>query len=157
EAHARERVAELEPLVPRLVVDVRAGGATPELEVRRDGALVGKEQLSKPVVVDPGEHVVTATAPGKKSWYTTVKVNANGATLSVQVPELEDAVTAARAPTAVLRRETVFDETVGKPQGNTQRLAAVGLGAVSVISLGLGIVFGLQAKLRLDESNTFCH
>lgn len=156
EARARERVAALEPLVPRLVVDVRAsdpGG----LEIRRDGVPVGREQWGKPVVVDPGEHVVTATAPGKKSWYATAKTNPNGATISVLVPELEDAVAAAPSTAApVLRRETIFDESVGKPQGNTERLVAVGLGALSVVSLGLGIVFGLEAKLRLDESNQYC-
>jgi hypothetical protein len=155
-AAARERRIALEAVAPKLVIEgpARGGGA---IEVRRDGAVVARAQWGAAILVDPGEHVVTATAPGKRSWYTTVKSFPNGATLSVAVPELEDALVPPAPPRAVqLKRQTVFDESVGKPKGDSQRLVGVGLGVVAVVALGIGTVYGLQAKLSLDESNTYC-
>lgn len=157
-ATARERIAALEPVVPRLVVDVPPRVAVGSaLEVRRDGNVLPRAQWGVAALVDPGEHVVTATAPGKRSWYTTVKTYPNGATLSVAVPELEDALAPPAVPAPVaIRRETVFDESVGKPKGDSQRLVGVGLGVVAAVALGVGTVFGLEAQVRLDESNVYC-
>jgi hypothetical protein len=158
-AAARERISALEPVAPRLVVDVsQRAAAGSDLEVRRDGIVLPHSQWGVAVLVDPGDHVVTASASGKRSWYTTVKTFPNGATLSVAVPELEDALSPPTLPpSTAIRRETVFDESVGKPRGDSQRLVGVGLGVVAVVAVGIGTVFGLQAKQRLDESNVYCH
>ena len=88
----------LEKKVPKLVVAI--GASAPELRVARDGAPLDGADWNKPLPVDPGAHVVSATARGKKAWSTTVNVTSG--TVTVDVPALEDDVAEIGAQTTQL-------------------------------------------------------
>jgi len=60
---ALQRAQALEPRVPRLLVHL-APAARSDIEVRRDGVVLGSASLDTWLPVDPGEHVVVVTAPG---------------------------------------------------------------------------------------------
>jgi hypothetical protein len=99
---AQGRVDALAPKLVRLRV-VAPATAVPGLAVKRDDtditALLGDD-----APVDPGEHVITATAPGFDAWQTTVKTEGEGKTLTVQIAELNKpgAATTTVATTAPL-------------------------------------------------------
>jgi hypothetical protein len=91
ESAARQRAEALAPRLPRLTLTVPPEvEAIPGLVVMRDGGPVGKPLWTVPVPLDPGEHVVTAEAPGKKTWTTRVTA-VEGAALGVTIGLLETA------------------------------------------------------------------
>ena len=83
---ARERVRVLEPKAPKLLVHVDA--SIPDLKVMSDAAPVPLESPPKPFLVDPGNVLVSASAPGRKPFHTTVAAT-EGATVEVSIPALE--------------------------------------------------------------------
>jgi len=68
EQDAIARANALEPLLARLAIVIPAENDVPGLIVKRDGLVVGRAEFGIPIPVDPGEHVIEATAPGKKPW-----------------------------------------------------------------------------------------
>jgi hypothetical protein len=85
-----DRVAALEPKLPRLTIRVPAAvQAAAGLEVKRDGLVVGAAQWGEAIPVDPGPHTVTASAAQKKPWSATVQSVAE-ASVTIEVPALAD-------------------------------------------------------------------
>ncbi len=70
-AAARQRVAELEPKLPRLVI-VLAAGAPPGTRVVRDNVELGPASLEVALPVDPGDHVIAVDAPGHAAKVVSV-------------------------------------------------------------------------------------
>jgi hypothetical protein len=92
EQKARERAAALEGKLVRLTINVAPGAAAPGLAVKRDGTAVPEQLWGTPLPLDPGEHVITASAPGK------VEVTLKGmidpqrpSPLVITIPPLADA------------------------------------------------------------------
>jgi hypothetical protein len=83
EAYALERSAVLEKKLVRLVLhapkDIRG------LIIRRGGHPV--TELGVPVAVDPGTHVITASAPGHEPWTTTIEIKRQPVT-TIAIPPL---------------------------------------------------------------------
>ncbi|HVT08986.1 MAG TPA: hypothetical protein VHO67_16115 [Polyangia bacterium] len=89
EEAARQYAHALEPRLSMLAVAVPAAAARiPGLVVQRDGAALQAPAWSTAVPIDPGPHVVTATAPGRQPFSTTVVVGAVGDHQTVTVPLL---------------------------------------------------------------------
>ncbi|AUX44129.1 uncharacterized protein SOCE26_055910 [Sorangium cellulosum] len=84
---ARQRAAALEPKLIRLTITAPAS-APADLQVKRDGALVGRAQWGIPVPVDPGQHTIEAAAPGRAPFTRTVELTRAGASETVAVPPL---------------------------------------------------------------------
>ncbi|XXX71928.1 hypothetical protein WMF30_30210 [Sorangium sp. So ce134] len=84
---ARQRATALEPKLIRLTITAPAD-APADLQVRRDGALVGRAQWGTPVPVDPGKHTVEAFAAGRAPFVKAVELNKAGASETVAVPPL---------------------------------------------------------------------
>jgi hypothetical protein len=70
---AQKRAAELEPWVPRLRIDLASGVPT-STSVIRDRTEVGPSSLGVELPVDPGEHVIVVTAPGRAERLYRVKL-----------------------------------------------------------------------------------
>jgi hypothetical protein len=144
EKGARERASAVEARLVRL--SVQADGPPPDLVITRDGAAIGRPQWGVPVPVDPGPHRITASAPGKKTWESTVEVGAE--LVAVVVPPLAD-----------LGQQTA--PTGGSPSdephpGRTQRVLAVAVVGLGVAGLAVGTVFGLKDKSKLDDASAHC-
>src|SRR5262249_4314765 len=69
EQKARDRAAALESKLSRLTIVVPAETNVAGFEVRRDGSPVGSSEFGTAIPVDPGDHAIDATAPGKKPWH----------------------------------------------------------------------------------------
>jgi tetratricopeptide (TPR) repeat protein len=140
-AFAREHFVALEPRVPKLVLRLVAPEA-PGLTLKRNGAPMLKTDLDRPIAVDPQDYGFEASAPGFATWKTTVVVRGDGAVVTVMVPPLEREAARVEAPHAA---------TFGM-----RRVAAVGLGALSLFALGGGLTVALAAKSRYDDASSHC-
>ena len=150
---ARERSKQLEPHLVKLQILVPDAASAPGIEIKRDGSTLGKPMWGTAVPVDPGGHAVVASAPGFKTWEGSIDASAEGKTIAVIIPKLApDTVAQATAPTPGPKPET-------KPadRGSTQRTLGIVAGGVGVVGVGLGVVFGLSAKSKLDDSNAGGH
>jgi hypothetical protein len=152
---ARDKAAELEPKLPMLTIVVPPSADRPDLEVRRDGAVVGRPEWGVPIPVDPGGHQVDANEPGHKAWQAKATVAGAGAKESIEVPPLETlppetpalptagapGPAPATAPSAALGPAP----SPAPPAGGSQRTAGLVVGAVGLGVAALGGVFGLVA------------
>jgi hypothetical protein len=171
ERAARERAAALEPKLSRLTIEVKSQDAG--LEVKRDTQVVGRAAFGTAVPVDPGAHVVEATAPGKKAWSTRVQVPPNAATIAVTVPALEDDASAhiAKPPTAPSTdtpQAASAAASTGTPPPpsaaeqpssgglGTQKTVGLIVGGAGLVAVGVGTAFFLSYKSKNDEASGIC-
>jgi hypothetical protein len=147
EATARKRAAALEPTLSKLTIDVPQASVVDGLELHRDGVPMARAEWGVAIPVDPGSHVIDATAPHAHKWSTTVSVGTSGATASVTVPALEIEAVAATPPTpapVVVAAE--------KPRSNGQRVAGAVLAGVGAAGLAMGGVFGVLALTKNNQA-----
>ena len=148
------RADELEPQLSRL--RIKAGPVNQGIE----GFVVtlGSTRLSTGVLgsafpVDPGEHQVSASAPGYDTWRGTVNVTGPAVNVELVVPPLAASVApmAGATPTAQSGPGgPALAQASGAAGGDDAsssdlRLAGLVVGGAGVVALGLGTYFGLSA------------
>jgi serine/threonine-protein kinase len=159
---ARKRAEALEQKLYRLTIVVPAAVTVDGLAVARDGEPVGRAQWGTAVPIDPGEHVIVAMAPGKQRWEGRVEAPDQFGSTSITVPVLADAsAPAASAASSApafpeASAQNLPPDSAAPPASmwTTQRILAVGAGAVGVIGVGIGTYFGIVTKTKLDDSNS---
>jgi hypothetical protein len=144
EAAARKRAEALVPRLSRLVLAVPPAVAAIEgVELVRDGGSVGKALWGVPVPVDPGEHLVTVKAPGKKAWEGRIAVGEAAGTLTFTVQAPADLTLGAPPP-----------PPPPLPPPRRSAVPAIVLGAVAAAGLATGAgLFALHASRRSDAEN----
>lgn len=155
EATARERVQAIAPLLSRIAVRVEGPAQVEGLEVFLDGtALRPAAWGGSPV--DPGEHRVRATAPGRREWVETLTVDGEGQTREVVVPVLP--LLPAVPPPVPTQAPPVPPPAVGdeRPVAGWRRPAAIVSFGVGGAALGAGLVTGALAISRHNASNRDC-
>jgi hypothetical protein len=159
----RERIAVLEKNLSNLVIAV-PDTEPATLEVRQDGAVVGKAGWGTAIPVDPGPHKITATAPGAKPREITLNVPEKSQTLTVNLPPIEylpaEPATASTTTGAVAAAGTPAPATPNDARpwfSSHQRTIGLVVGGVGVVGIGIGSVFGLSAKSTYDESSAHCN
>jgi hypothetical protein len=101
-----------------------------------------------PIPVDPGEVVVSASAPQRRPFEATVHVE-EAEQRTVEVPVLP--ADAAPPPT-----DHPVDPNVPPTGGSVQRPIAVAVGAAGLVALGVGSYFGLHAISKWNDANAVC-
>lgn len=166
---AHERAAALEPKLSRLTIQVPQATVTGDLEVARDGVVLGQAAWDTAFPIDPGEHTVTAKAPGKQSVTLKITVKGAGAREVVTLLPLKNAPSvmssdvAQHAPTPstttqprpIPTNEPVRERTASSA-GTTQRTVGVSLGITGVVGLGVGTFFALRSRSKDDRSSKQC-
>jgi hypothetical protein len=132
EANATTLAAALEPRLAKLQINAGPGKAAEGLVIRTDGQEVGAGALGTPIAVDPGSHVIEATATGYSVWSTTVTAS-EGAVKVVEIPAL---VKAAAPPSAV------GADGGGSSARRTAGFVSLGVGGAGLV---LGVVAGAIA------------
>jgi hypothetical protein len=183
---ARDRVAALEARLSRLSVTVPIEAQAPGLVVTRDATPLGPALWGTPIPVDPGEHTITATAPGKKKWSATVVIKSGDTTpIAAAVPPLEVdpiAATPVEPPKQEPpkqeppKQEPPKQEAPGQPPAkrefagrpaprdvpppnkptNAGQIAGGVLTGVGGAGLAVGGVVGMVAMLKNSDSNNNC-
>ncbi len=147
EKNALDAAKRLEPKISRLTVTVPTIDG---LAVKRDGKPVNPAELGVPVPLDPGQHTIEASAPGRKPFSARVVFGNMGAHKTLAVPELE-----AEASSGDATQPPPPPRTEGSP-GKAQRIVGLAVGGVGIVGLAIGTVFGLQAKSKNDDASAAC-
>jgi len=165
---ARDKAAEIEPNLPTLTIVVPAAADRPDLQVRRDGVLVGRPEWGTPIPVDPGAHVVEAGGPGLRTWQGAAAVPGASAKTSIEVPVLEPAPAAQRpaepkppTPAAAVALPSPTSERVAGPPmgaapGSGQRAAGWIVGGVGLAGVAAGAIFGGVALSNNGAASSGC-
>lgn len=145
EKRARDAIAALTPRLPRLVLAPQA--PSDRFVVRHDGVEVPVSAWGTAIAVDPGEHEVEASAPGKRTWSQRV-TSTEGASITVTIPALEDAPAPTAASTALPSRAV--------PASSTQRTVGYALGGIGAAGIVVGSIAGLVARSKAGSANDRC-
>ena len=153
ETNARSHAEMLEPKLVRLTVQVPEPSRVPELVVTRDGARLTVGEWGVAIPVDPGEHVITASAAGRVRWESRTTVS--GASAAVAVPVLELLPVQEVAPTPSLSGP---DKAAREPTSwwTPMRTTGVVVAGVGVVGLVTGAVLGLVANGKYDDARARC-
>lgn len=141
-AEVEENVTKLRARIPKLVIERGAGANAAAIEL--DGVAVGDSSVGVEVPLDPGPHAVTAKAPNRKPFDSSVTLKEQETTrveivLEELPPELLRTGTAAPAPE--------------KPPSKVVPFVIGGVGIASLI--GSGVLFGLRQS-TLSELEEAC-
>jgi len=165
---ARDKAAEIEPNLPTLTIVVPAAADRPDLQIRRDGVVVGRPEWSTAIPVDPGTHVVEASGPGAMTWQVSATIAGPSSKASVEVPVLEPAP---RTETPVEPPPPTIAAPVGPPSappeatggaapsshlGSTQRTVAWVVGGVGLVGLAAGAILGGVALSQKNDAESSC-
>ncbi len=166
---ARKRADALEPQLSKLVIRVPADEAG--IAVKRDGNPVGEGAWGTPVPVDPGQHTIEASAPGKSTWTEEVKVS-GAEPVVVEIPSLgggsgeerrakrkrkkrraQDDEEAEQESGAVASASLSSDSMSSAGSGRTLAYVAGGAGAGFAL---LGTIFYLDFTSKNDKAASLC-
>ncbi len=164
EQYARAQATALEPRLTRIAFAVDERAIVEDFVVKRDGIVQESATWATETPVDPGTLVITASAPGKREWRTTVDVSGEGKTVTIDIPVLEDAPeepapVPVPAVAPVSPQPTPAPAPVPSTDGDTQRTIGIIVGGVGLAGLAVGSAFGLQARSKwngADCPNNLC-
>ena len=136
----------------------------PALQITRDGLALGREQFGTALPVDGGAHRIQVTADGRVPWTETVIVRGERDQKTLIVPVLAlNPPPATPAPTPVASPAPVLPPA-GAPAPDESRSTASGLEKASLVlavgslvGLGIGTAFGLDARSKNEASNADGH
>lgn len=129
---ARARAERVSARVSRIRVSVAT--TTTNVVVTRDATTLQPGDLGAPTPVDPGHHVIRASAPGHAQWTREIDLK-EGETSSVVVPEMRPLPAPPSRPTP-LASVGVNDRVWGRDA--TQRVTALTTGAFAGVSILVG-------------------
>lgn len=133
----------------------------PGLDVRIDGRAVDRFLLRRGIVaVEPGEHVVEASAPDRGTFTSKVSAPVPGASVLVPI-ELPDRPPVSSVPPSVPVRliGVAPSDSATAPQDDakiTRRTVGYSLGAVGIAGVVVGAVFGIVALGRASDLDEAC-
>jgi hypothetical protein len=152
-----EHIAALEPQLPFLTIAVASPAQGQEL--RLDGAVVGEAAWGAPLSLDPGTHVLSAKAPGRKPWSLSVTlVRAEKRSVAVPALQAEDATSPSEppAPADPVSAAPSQRASDSKPLGRKSNIAGLVVGGVGVAAIGVGGYFGIRALSKRSQSTKLC-
>jgi hypothetical protein len=157
---ADSELVALRPRVPKVTIVAKGPGAEhPGLRVTVDGLAVKRALIGVEMSMNPGEHRLTANAPGgleAQEIFTLAEKERRR--VEVDVPEGAPEVPV--APVAVPAQEHPGVETPPDPSGSragsTQRTVGLVIAGVGVVGLGTGLVTGLMATSKHSEAQEKC-
>jgi hypothetical protein len=162
ELSARQRADALEARVPRLRLELAPGANVPGLQVRRDDTAIAPEDLHSRLPLDPGTHVVSASAPGHVSWSTSVQAT-SGTQVNVVIPRLAESAAApgeafsGSSRSGSLAMAAPSDQDVAPGTSGTARpvpTLVYLLGVGTVVALGVWAVSGALALWGSPSNQT---
>lgn len=141
---AREHEAALRPLLSHITIVVPVEARTPGLEIQIDnGPPIPEAGWGTPVPVDPGEHDLETSGPGKTRGTHKFVVGANGAASRVVIAPLVDAPP---EPSAL----------APGPRDSTRRAIGLTVGGAGLVAIGVGAAFGLSASSKNRDATRLC-
>ena len=136
---AELRKRRLEPRLRRLTI-VPPSAPPTTLVIQLDGKPLPTTLWNVPVPVDPGAHLIRASADAAPDYATRVPAPEVGATTSV--------------PISLQHRDQ--PATDGRRNLDGQRIGAIACGVLGAAGVATGTVFGLRSQSKHDQSDKYC-
>lgn len=143
---AKSKAAELEPRLAR--VRILAPDAPPSLVLRRDGVELGAASLGAELPVDPGEHALSAEAPGFELLELRFEA-VEGELREVLVPKLSPRPE--EEPSGSTGSERGLTLADGGDTWQTVGWISLGVGAASLVAGGVFIGLTAERSSAADE------
>ena len=141
----------LTPRIPRIVIKLE-GATADDTTVTVDGVAVSSALIGESRVIDPGKHVVVAERAGQTARVEVVVAEAEtkDALLRMQpgAPPVAVVTGSPAPPSTPPPASQSADTGLG-----TRRTLALVVAGVGVVGVGVGSVFGVRAKSKLDEAD----
>jgi hypothetical protein len=152
---AQQLADALKPRLSSLTIDV-AADVPEDTEIRVDGAALERARWKTPTPIDGGKHRVEVHANGRKDWSTEVAVAPSAQHVVLPVPALEAAPAGdAAAPPATAATATA--PTAAPVRFWTApRIAGAATAGAGLVAVGVGTVFGLQARSHWSDRESQC-
>ena len=157
-ALAEEHMKALEPRLSSVRIVVAQGADLPSLTVTLDGAELAQPAWNTALPVDPGVHLVAASAPSMKPFAARVEVAREGETQTVTIGALDPVPppVVAEVPRPTPPPAPADATRHGGHGLSARRVSALALGGAAVIGLGVGTYFGLDVFAKHADSNRGC-
>lgn len=145
---AHQHAVRLERLLSRVALEVPAGQS---VHVVIDGETMTQAPGRLPLFLDPGPHVITASAPGRASYEASIVVHASGSaeTLVVRIPLLEPKVETTLPPAVVAAPPP-------RVSSRARRMAGWIVGGAGLASLGVGVTLGAVSLSSMSGLGHSC-
>ena len=143
EEFAQKNRDRLDPLLSKMTIVVPPEVKVDGMKVTRDGQVVEPVALGVAIAIDPGKHVIEATAPRKLAFHTEVTVDDAHKNVEVKVEKL------AEAPMQWARgnQPQIVEKVVEVPSAITPiRIGGIVLGSLGIASVIVGSALGLVAN-----------
>jgi tetratricopeptide (TPR) repeat protein len=150
--YAQAQADTLEPRLPRLALSAPAHRPA-GFVVTRNGTPIATGALDVALYVDPGDHEVTASAPGFEAFTQTVTL-VPGKAETLVIPDLTPAP--ASATTKPPNEGRVATAEPAAPMSPRRKYTAIGLGGAGVAAIGVGLLFGAQASSAFQDAKALC-
>jgi tetratricopeptide (TPR) repeat protein len=138
----------LDPQVPRVVLRTSAESPAPGLVIQRDDVTLTPASLDVPLPLNPGRHVISASAPGREPWTKEIVVARGDPPVYIDIPDLPPRTAEPKTPRP--------EGDVSRPRGSTQRTLGLISGGVGIAAAGVGTFFALRASSLNDRSAASC-
>ena len=154
ESFANEQAAKLEKELVRLVV--RVPDVTPGLVVKLDAVTLNQAAWGTAAPINPGQHLVEASARGYQAWSKPIAVDKGPAQIEVLVPKLDPAG-ASNSSKAGPQKEkpSVWFGSDGSGL-NKPLWIGIATGAVGLAGIIVGSAFGARTFDKRDAGNAEC-
>ncbi len=148
-----QRIAEIEPRVPRLWIVV-APGTSAMAKVVLDGAELAPASLGTELRLDPGKHIIVVSAPGRpERRYTTNVEEGKRATIMVAPGVVEEPAVVLPAPSS--DEPAPVNPTPPAPS-NTRRTAGIVVSTIGLSGLAIGGITGVLALIKKGQVVDAC-
>jgi hypothetical protein len=161
-AFADKHLGALEGKVSTVLIVVPPEADVADLTITRDASPIGRPAWSTPIPVDPGEHVIVASASNRIPRSLKVVVGPDGDAQTITILPLETAPpppASLPAPAAPLFPvgPTQVPAPEPSPSGlSARRTAAVVSAGLGLVSLSVGAYFGARAIAKHDDPDAVC-
>ncbi len=162
------RVDDVNQAIPSIVFEAKdsAGRDLIAVKVTMDGELLADRLDGTALGIDPGEHKFVFEMAGQppiekqfvvresqKNRHELITFEQSGAPQPppTAVPALSPAPSAATTPTPVSPASSERSSSLG-----AQRVAALIVGGIGVVGVGIGSVFGIEAISKKSDANSVC-
>jgi hypothetical protein len=154
EKFAREHAAALQGKLQKIVIDLPQ---PPEgVAIKLDDATLPSGVLGSEIPLDPGDHTLEITAPGKKPWKQAKLTIGQGAAVTHVPVTLEDDTSAPPPPTGAAGAAPAT--AAESPEGTdhpTKRLVGYILGGAGIVSLGVAVAEEVTSAGRNSDESKY--
>ncbi len=139
----------LEGQLSRMLLQLPPARELSSVEI--DGEPLPEPRWYLPLYLDPGEHAIAVSAPGKQRRTVKVVVPREPSAQLIPIPTLQD------APLSELPSQKARAPVTDAPAaGATQRTVGLVVGGVGIAGIAAGVVFGVLTLQKRDDQSTHC-